>query len=73
MLLPLLNTACEILSIKLETFKAKYSLEITETNSKIKKVAENEGYPENKRVIGFTTKPAVEEETLEEEDEYEDD
>lgn len=30
-------------------------------NSKIKRVAENEGYPEKKRVIGFQTEPAEKE------------
>ena len=63
-----------ILTIKLETFKAKYSLKITELNSKIKQIAEDESYPSNKRSIGFTTEAiSTNIDTFEEDDEYEDD
>lgn len=73
LLLPFISTIFEILTIRLEVFKAKYSLDITKINSKIKQIAENEGYPENKRAIGFTSEPAEVEEALEEDDVYEDD
>lgn len=53
------------MTVKLEVFKAEYSLKITELNSKIKQIAENEGYPENKRAIGFTSEPAEVEKALE--------
>ena len=44
-------------------------------NSKIKRVAENEGYPEKKRAIGFQTEPAKEEpkEPFEDEDDVNED
>lgn len=68
-----MTTVFEILTIRLEVIKAKYSLDITKINSKIKQIAENEGYPEIKRAIGFTSEPAEVEEVLEEDDIYEDD
>ncbi len=63
-----------MLTTKIEAIKAKDGLRITKINSKIKQVAENEGYPENKRAIGFRTEPAEEDEdTFEEDDVDEDD
>ena len=58
----------------MEVFKAKFSLEITKINSKIKRIAENEGYPEKKRAIGFQTEPVEEElEPFEDEDDVDED
>lgn len=62
-----------MLTTKIELIKSKDGLKITKINSKIKQIAENEGYPENKRAIGFTSEPAEVEEALEEDDVYEDD
>lgn len=62
------------MTVKLEVFKAEYSLKITELNSKIKQIAENESYSNNKKSIGFVTEPASTNiDTFEEDDEYEDD
>lgn len=62
------------MTVRLEVFKAEYSLKITELNSKIKQIAENESCPDNKRSIGFVTEPASADiDTFEEDDEYEDD
>lgn len=50
-------------------------MNITEINSKIKQIAENEGYPEKKRVIGFQMEPAKEEpeDPFEDEDDVDED
>ena len=68
LIFPLLNTIIEVLTLKLELFKAKSSLEITKINSKIKK----ETREERTRVIGFTSND-YEEEDMEEEYYEEDD
>lgn len=68
LIFPLLNTIIEVLTLKLELFKAKSSLEITKINSKIKK----ETREEHTRVIGFTSND-YEEEDVEEEYYEEDD
>lgn len=58
----------------LEAEKAKFALKITEINSKIKQVAENESYPEKKRAIGFQSEPVEEEpEPFEDEDDVDED
>ena len=58
----------------LEALKARYTLKITQINSKIKQIAENEDRLEKKRAIGFATESAVvEEEASEEDDDCEDD
>ena len=63
-----------MLNTKLEAKKAKYALKITEINSKIKQVAENESYPEKKRVIGFQLEPVEEKpEPFEDEDDVDED
>ena len=63
-----------MLNTWLEAKKAKFALKITETNSKIKQVAENEGYPEKKKAIGFQTEPVKEElEPFEDEDDVDED
>lgn len=68
LIFPFLTTLFEVLTTYLETKKAKYGLIITESNAQIKRINEDEGHSENKRVIGFIT-----EDTLEKEDDYEDD
>lgn len=69
-----MNTIFEVLTVKLEIFKAEYSLKITELNSKIKQIAEDESCPSNKKSIGFTTESiSTNIDTFEEDDEYEDD
>ena len=71
---PLLNTCTEVLSTWLETKKAKFALKITEMNSKIKQIAEDEGYPEKKRAIGFQSESIEEElEPFEDEDDVDED
>ena len=64
-----------MLNTWLEAKKAKFALKITEINSKIKQVAENEGYPEKKRAIGFQSEPVEEEpeELFEDEDDVDED
>ena len=70
----MLNTGVEVLSTWLEAKKANFALKITEINSKIKQVAENEGYPEKKRAIGFQSEPVKEEpEPFEDEDDVDED
>ena len=65
LILPLLVTAVEVLSTKLESLKAKNALDITKINTKIRQISEEEPL-EEKRVIGFVTDSDV---TLEEDDE----
>lgn len=70
----MLNTGVEVLSSWLEAKKANFALKITEINSKIKQVAENESYPEKKRAIGFQSEPVEEEpEPFEDEDDVDED
>ena len=63
-----------MLTTKIDVIKAKDGLKITKLNSKIKQIAENEEYPENKRAIGFQSKLEEDyEEVFEEDDADEDD
>ena len=74
---PLLNTAFEVLSTKLEAVKAKDALKITQINSDIKTIQEKEILLEKKTPIGFTSTSIEEaeepEEVFEEEDDVEND
>lgn len=44
-----------MITVKIETIKAKDSLKIAKLNSKIKLIAENEELIDDKRIIGFQT------------------
>lgn len=63
-----------MLTTKIERIKARDALKITEINSKIRQIAEDEGYPENKRTIGFQSEAIGEElESFEDEDDVDED
>lgn len=70
---PLLNTAFEVLTTKLETLKAKDALKITQINSDIKTVQEKEVLLEKKRPIGFSSTEEEVVEVFEEEDDVNED
>ncbi len=72
---PLLNSAFEVFTTKLEVIKARDALKITKVNSEIKTEQEKEVLLEKKRPIGFTSEPAKDEpeEVFEEEDDVEND
>lgn len=72
---PLLNSAFEVFTTKLEVIKARDALKITKVNSEIKTEQEKEVLLEKKRPIGFTCEPAENEpeEVFEEEDDVEND
>lgn len=72
---PLLNSAFEVFTTKLEVIKARDALKITKVNSEIKIEQEKEVLLEKKRPIGFTSEPAEDEpeEVFEEEDDVEND
>ena len=68
---PLLNSAFEVFTTKLEVIKARDALKITKVNSEIKTEQEKEVLLEKKKPIGFTSEPAEDE--PEEDDVDEDD
>ena len=72
---PLLNSAFEVFTTKLEVIKARDALKITKVNSEIKTEQEKEVLLEKKRPIGFTSVPVEDEteEVFEEEDDVEND
>ena len=72
---PLLNSAFEVFTTKLEVINARDALKITKVNSEIKTEQEKEVLLEKKRPIGFISKPAEDEpeEVFEEEDDVEND
>ena len=70
---PLLNTAFEVLTTKLETLKAQDALKITQINSDIKTVQEKEVLLEKKRPIGFSSTEEEVVEVFEEEDDVNED
>ena len=72
---PLLNSAFEVFTTKLEVIKARDALKITKVNSEIKTEQEKEVLLEKKRPIGFISELAEDEadEVFEEEDDVEND
>lgn len=72
---PLLNSAFEVFTTKLEVIKARDALKITKVNSEIKTEQEKEVLLEKKRPIGFISEPAEDEteEVFEEEDDVDED
>lgn len=55
LIFPFLTSIIEMITVKIETIKAKDSLKIAKLNSKIKLIAENEELIDDKRIIGFQT------------------
>lgn len=62
----LIDSLISLLCTALEVPKAKLSLKITEYNSRISKIAEEEEIPANTNIIGFQAPLSADEEDIEE-------